>query len=67
MISTILGIGDDAWDIELTLASRDAMGFRLLLGREAIRGRVLVHSGGSYLLSKPLRNQVRAMKKRRKR
>lgn len=36
------------WDIELTLANRDEMGFRMLLGREAFRGRFLVDAGGSF-------------------
>ncbi len=38
-----------AWEVELTLASRDAMGFRMLLGRQAIRGRMVVDPGGSFL------------------
>lgn len=37
------------WTIELTLASRDDMGFRMLLGRTAVRGRFLVDPGVSYL------------------
>ena len=39
-------------EIELTLASRDEMGFRMLLGREALRGRFLIHAGKSYLANK---------------
>ena len=41
------------WPIELTLANRDQMGFRMLLGREAIRGHLLVDSGKSYYGGKP--------------
>jgi hypothetical protein len=44
-----VSLGGKTWQVELTLTSRDAMGFRMLLGREAIRGRYLVHPGKSYL------------------
>ncbi len=36
------------WPVELTLARRDQMGFRMLLGRQAFRGRFLVDAGRSY-------------------
>ena len=36
------------FEIELTLTSRDAMGFRMLLGRQAIRNRFAVDPGRSY-------------------
>ena len=38
----------ERWPIELTLTRRDVMGFRMLLGRQAIRGRFLVDPGGSF-------------------
>ena len=37
------------WLIELTLTNRDVMGFRMLLGRQAVRQRFLVDAGKSYL------------------
>jgi hypothetical protein len=37
--------------IELTLVNRDEMGFRMLLGRQALRKRFLVDTGKSYLVS----------------
>ena len=39
------------WQIELTLTNRDVMGFRMLLGRQAIRNRFLVDPGQSFLQS----------------
>jgi hypothetical protein len=53
VIRTSIAIGEAVWDIDLTLTSRDAMGFRMLLGREAIRKRFVVDPGRSFLLGKP--------------
>ena len=52
-----LALGDTTWETELTLTSRDEMGFRMLLGRRALRGRFLVDPGHSFLAGKPLRRK----------
>lgn len=44
------------WPVELTLAGRDEMGFRMLLGREAIRRRFLVDAGRSFLGGRPAKS-----------
>lgn len=49
VISTIVDLNGLSWPIELTLTSRDQMGFRMLLGRQAVRQRFLVDSGRSFL------------------
>ncbi len=53
VIVTLIELLGQAWPIELTLANRDEMGFRMLLGREAYRGRFLVDAGRSYYGGKP--------------
>ncbi|NNT71490.1 30S ribosomal protein S6--L-glutamate ligase [Flavobacterium sp. IMCC34852] len=53
VIKTNLCIGTDTWEIEMTLTNRDSMGFRMLLGREAMSGRILVDPEQKYLLGQP--------------
>jgi hypothetical protein len=50
VISTDMRMGDESWTVELTLTNRDAMGFRLLVGRDAVARRFLIDPGGAYLL-----------------
>jgi hypothetical protein len=54
VISTDVEMGGERWPIELTLTARDNMGFRMLLGRTAMRGRYVVDPARSY--SKGRRN-----------
>lgn len=51
VIVTPVELANHTWAIELTLANRDMMGFRLLLGRQALKQRFLVHPGRSFVTS----------------
>lgn len=48
VIRTPVRVGGHQFVIDLTLTSRDEMGFRMLLGRAAVRNRFLVDPGRSY-------------------
>ena len=52
VIKTPIQIGNELFDIELTLTNRDHMKFRMLLGRRALAGRFLVNSAESFLAGK---------------
>lgn len=53
VIRTIIKIGDEEpYEIDITLVNRDIMGFRMLLGRKALKKKFLVHPGKSFLVSK---------------
>jgi hypothetical protein len=51
VIRTSLKLGTRRWPIELTLTNRDQMGFRMLIGRQALR-RYMVDIGKSFLTRK---------------
>ncbi|MFN8324917.1 30S ribosomal protein S6--L-glutamate ligase [Flavobacterium sp.] len=53
VIQTMLEIGNEIWPIEMTLTNRDSMGFRMLLGREAMSGRTMVDPEEKYVLGQP--------------
>lgn len=41
-IKTHLTLGDKTWPIKLTLSNRDPLRYRMLLGREALNGEVII-------------------------
>jgi hypothetical protein len=51
VIKTNIEVGKYTWAIELSLTNRDVMGFRMLLGRQAVRNKFLVDPGSSFLQS----------------
>jgi hypothetical protein len=48
VVRTLLVLGGQRFEVELTLSNRALLGFRMLLGREALRGRFVVDPGCSY-------------------
>jgi len=56
VISTQIILGAEQWPIEITLTNRDNMRFRMLLGRTAMKNKIIVNPGASYLLKLPKEN-----------
>ena len=54
VIRTMAVVGGVAWPLEITLADRDGMRFRMLLGRSALSDRFIINPAGSYLTGRKL-------------
>ena len=67
VIRTEVEIMGQSFLVELTLSERTEMGFRMLLGREAMRGRFLVDPGGSYHAGRHKTSEVHALVRSAKR
>lgn len=61
VVRTPLSFAGETWDIELTLANRDSMGYRMLLGREAMSGRMLVDPAESHRSGTQTNEEVRSL------
>lgn len=59
VIETVLRIGKLEWPIELSITNRDEMGFRMLIGRTAMTGRLIVDPSRSYVIGKRKRKPRR--------
>ncbi len=53
VIKTKAEIGGETLTVEVTLTNRDQLGFRMLIGREAIREKFIVDPGCSYCVGQP--------------
>ena len=51
VIKTTIRIGQDSWRIKLTLTDRSTMTYLMLLGREAMKDRILVDPSHEFLIS----------------
>lgn len=59
VIKSDLEIGENKVRIEITLANRDTMAFRMLLGREAIKqAKMLVDTSKSFIQGKRKRSEI---------
>ncbi len=67
VIMSDVKIGEKKVRIELTLANRDSMAFRMLLGREAIKqSKLLVDISKSFLCGKKKRSEIVKLYKKNK-
>jgi hypothetical protein len=62
VIDTLIDMGHSQWIIELTLTDRSGMTYMMLLGREAMAGRLLVDPEKEYLLTE---EKIRLTKNRK--
>lgn len=60
VVSTALKLGDEVWEVELTLSNRDSMGFRMLLGREAMVDRLVVDPAEACTQGEVTEKQIRS-------
>jgi ribosomal protein S6--L-glutamate ligase len=65
VIRTQCHLGGRSWPIEVTLTNRDSMDYRMLLGREAMNGQLLVDPEHSCLLGERTEQELREAYKNR--
>lgn len=61
VIETAMVMNELKWNIELTLSNRDPLRYRMLLGREALSNRVLIHPGMSCHLGNLTKREVKSL------
>jgi len=65
VIETLIHLGDRIWPIEVTLSNRDPLMFRMLLGRTAMLGNVLIDPDHHSLQHKLSKSQLQKLYRQR--
>jgi hypothetical protein len=66
VILTTFNLMGIEWEAEVTLTSRDEMGFRMLLGRRCMRERFVIDPAKSFLGEKKAKKKKKVVKKKSK-
>jgi len=61
VIKTLICISNTQWEIELNLTNRDSMGMRMLIGREALAGKMLVNPNHKFLHGKTNTKKIKEL------
>lgn len=61
VIVTDVVLGATRWPVEMTLTARDSMGFRMLLGRGAVKNRFVVDPGRSFVRSRGIHRRAKGL------
>lgn len=64
VIKTPLKLGNQIWSIEVTLSNRDSMGHRMLLGRSAMSGRLIIDPSLNCTLGQLRKRDLKAAYKK---
>ncbi len=61
VITTAITLGEMTWEIDITLTNRDPMTFRMLLGRDALKGHSMIDPGKILCQGKFKAKQLRTL------
>jgi ribosomal protein S6--L-glutamate ligase len=61
VITTTIALGQMTWEIDITLTNRDPMTFRMLLGRDALKGHSMIDPGKILYQGKLKLKQLRSL------
>lgn len=61
VINTPITLGQMTWEIEITLTNRDPMTFRMLLGRDALKGHSIIDPGKTLCQGKLNKRQINTL------
>lgn len=61
VISTSITLGIRSFEIEISLTNRDTMAFRMILGRDALKGQVIIDPGKMMRQGKLTKRQIRSL------